>query len=449
MARQKEKKKRKEHTKDASIVFAEIETKLPADLVIHRSENYTNVVVHNTYWSTEYPTYIKKEKRIVNSKQSQQYAIAHWLGNLFGATDCYEKSTDDLINQSRRVFNDKEGEKLFRSMYEIEESRHTRTHHSEQDEFSLHVILSGAAVVETTEPQKQEQLKQEIYYDAIGLSKNFTKYAGVTPTVYFKYVNYCMRDAFRQPEDEEFVLKNCLDHNGGCRLNKSKERNYYNNRNFFLKLWNSKYKTLIPFFIKSGFKNNTKRRKWLVILIKGGFHLNAISRNKLFSESSINLMDYKTTEDLMHINTWPSGLLPKLGYNKSAVNVKMFLNEKKKKKLRFDQLDVYGVMEKYNKAIAETYETLLSSDIEEWADGEIGYKRPINKLERDLNSGSLSWIEPIFVCKNWVDYMCVSNDIDIYIFKEVLDNTYYYIEVGNGQWYTYSNKIYVRFKFED
>lgn len=429
-------------------MFAEIEAKLPADLIVHRSENYSNVVVHNAYWSTEYPNYIKKEKRIVNSKQSQQYAITHWLATFLVQRTVMRK-VQMISSIKREEFSTTRKVKSFLDLCTRQRKASILGLVSQSRTSLVFMLFSRRGQVESVEPAKQQEPRQDVWYDAIGLSKNFTKYAGVTPTVYFKYVNYRMREAFRQPEDEEFVLKNCLDHNGGCRLNKEKEHNYYKNRNFFLKLWNSKYKTLIPFFLKSGFKNNTERREWLVTLIKSGFHLNAISRNKLFSDLNINLRDYKTTEDLMHINTWPSGLLPKLGYNRSAGNVKMFLNEKKKKKLRFDQLDVYGIVEKYNKAIAETYETLLASDIEEWADGEIGYKRPINKLKRALNSGSLSWIEPIFVCKNWVDYMCVSNDIDIDIFKEALDNTYYYIEVGNGQWYTHSNEVYVRFKFED
>lgn len=457
MARQKEKKKRKEHTKDASIVFAEIEAKLPADLVIHRSENYANVVVHNAYWSTEYPTYIKKEKRIVKGKQLQQYAIAHWLGNLFGATSCYKKSEDALIQQDVRIFNEKGGEDLFKSMYEVEESKHIRTHEPEEEDFPyFSVILSGAAVVETTEPQKKPEPKQEIYYDAIGLSKNFTKYAGVTPTVYFRYVNYRMREAFRQPEDTDFILKNCLEYKGGCRLNKEKERSYYQERNFLLKLWKSDYKTLAPFFLNIHVKNKTQRRKSVIALIKNKYHLNTVYRNNLLKDNVSNTLTNikKTKEDvyktLERFNSYPSGLLSKIIYSNAETKCNIVLHEKKTQKLRFDQLDVEKILDRYVAAVVDIWETVVCDVLTDYIldiDKIIHYKSVSVRAEGYENYENLTYIKPFQIPQTLLDYISLSHKVEQTLVVDMLKDSLYYVGISTNSGLYYQQLI-IKVNFE-
>ena len=114
-----------------------------------------------------------------------------------------EQDMQEHQEQLIELLNVQDGNNLFDQVC----GNYRQDEFSYEDEFDENSIV-GAIPVVITKPK--DKTKEERIQHKIKMLQNFTDYAGVTPTVYFKYFNYKMHEFFRSTEDDKFIVKYCL-----------------------------------------------------------------------------------------------------------------------------------------------------------------------------------------------------------------------------------------------
>lgn len=341
---------------EASVVFAEIESKLPEDLVLKSTKTKTGIAVYTKYFVKTRPYYIKKQYKILSGgKRKLEYSFYDIFSTIFqGASGKIQEGHQELI----KILCIQDGTGIYKAICgDISDSEPTEWF---EDIFGVIKNVSavtqvGTVDIDPTSPNKTKA-KNKRLRNKIESLRRFAEYAGVTPSIYFKYFNYKMHEFFRSTEDDKFIIKYCLKYsNFGCRLDPFLETYYYKNRNMFLKLMNSQYLTLIPFMINpNGFS--------LLRLVKLGLHKNTLHKNTIINEC----LRWKSNKNILNkLKDTPTGvakLIANFTKNGSVIPSFMFdwINyEKQHNKIAYKNMNIESLRKRYVNAIREVKEMLL------------------------------------------------------------------------------------------
>ena len=195
--------------------------------------------------------------------------------------------------------------------------------------------------------------------DTIALAKAFTQYAGVTPTVYFKYLNYKQHTIFRKEEDTAFILKYCLEYYSSVCIDRSSHI-YYRNRDFLLSVA-EKYTTLVPLVMKGSRKEVLDA--FLQKLINYGYSENTLHRNKVLARVC-NV--YGSESELKLANELPTTILKKLcvnNVNQQYLSIVLSYLKHTKQKITYKNIDTNFIGNNYLNLIKDIINLFDIKDI--------------------------------------------------------------------------------------
>ena len=401
--------KRKER-KDASIVFAEIEAKLPEDLVLHEEHKEGRTYASNKYYSNYLPHWVKKQTRIRKKGNVQAYSIVDALTLFLGLNT---KTNEDC--PPKAVF----------SAFSLEGFLTTKVVENGSD-FDVEVEVDDTNHISFT--AKNENKIQEM--DVIGLAKAFTKYAGITPTVYFKYLNYKQHIIFRKEEDTAFILKYCLDYYSGFCMDK-RSHIYYRNRDFLLSIA-EKYPTLVSILLNRQ-SNKDDLEDFTQRLIACGYAENTQHRNKILS---YKVNRRHTEAELKITNKLPTTVLQKLSeysVNNQHLNLLLAHINHTKTKMVYKYMDTDVILDNYSRLLMDIIDLFCIKTIT--SNGKRGFAG-----WRSYKFGMLtSHIDKIVLDSNVLDYLAVVHNTNKDILVEYFTQIPYIVihETCQQQFETY------------
>lgn len=353
----KNKKIKPKNKPEASVVFAEIESKLPEGLVLKSIKTKTGIAVYTKYFVKTRPYYIKKQyKTLSGGKKKLEYSFYDVFYTIFqGASGKIQEGHQKLI----KTLNIQNGTDIYEAICCDVDSEPDGLGFEEEETTSAMQV--GIVDIDLKQPRKTNKTKEQRLQNKIETLRRFTEYAGVTPSVYFKYFNYKMHEFFRSDEDNKFIVKYCLKYSQyGARLDSHLESIYYNRRNFFLKLAQSSYSTLIPFIINS---YNTFGLKCLVEL---GLHKNTLYKNSIINKCIVWNQSKHLLESLSRASTGAIYLI--IDSEIRNKNIPVFISdwinyEKQHNKVPYKTMNVDALYEKYVTAIDEIRKLLIFPEI--------------------------------------------------------------------------------------
>lgn len=402
--------KRKER-KDASIVFAEIEAKLPEDLVLHEEHKEGRTYAYNRYYSNYLPHWIKRQTRVRKNSKVQTYAMVDELMLFLGLNGLNSKRSEYCPQKvSFRAF----------SLDEFLTTKVVSTTDS--------VLGASFDDIDPLFSTKHENKTQEM--DMVGLAKAFTKYAGITPTVYFKYLNYKQHVIFRKEGDTAFILKYCLDYYSGFCMDK-RSHIYYKNRDFLLSIA-EKYPTLVSILLNRQ-SNKEELEVFIQRLIVCGYAENTQHRNKILS--------YKvgrqcTEAELKMINKLPTTVLQKLSeysVNNQHLNLLLAHINYTKQKMVYKYMDTDVILDNYSRLLMDIIDLFCIKTITN--NGKRGFAG-----WRSYKFGMLtSHIDKIVLDNNVLEYLAVVHNTNKDILVEYFTQIPYIVihETCQQQFETY------------
>lgn len=397
--------KRKER-KDASIVFAEIEAKLPEDLVLREEHREGRTYASNKYYTNYAPNWIKKGTLLRKGQKIKAYDMESILSVFIGLSTV-SISTNEKF-----------------SAFTLEDFAIKVKHESPADD--------GVSA----DPQPLIDGFELGYVatrtDTIALAKAFTRYAGITPTVYFRYLNYKQHVIFRKEEDTAFILKYCLDYYSGFCMDK-RSHIYYKNRDFLLSVA-EKYPTLVSILLLATIQSNKEELEvFIQKLIVCGYAENTQHRNKILS---YKVDRHYTEAELKMINKLPTTVLQKLSIysvNDQHLNLLLAHINYTKQKMVYKYMDTNVILDNYSRLLMDIIDLFC-----------------IKTITNNVKRGFAGWrfykfgmltshIDKIVLDSNVLDYLAVvyntNKDILVEYFTQIPYITIY--ETCQQQFETY------------